>query len=151
MVGETFGSFGASVIELGARREVFGFTSLVGSAGTTVSSSAGASVFALGAALGLATFFSLGLASGNAARSFFATGGAIVEDPDLTKTKNQRARYLPAPNRNGKVFVTCSVNGRYGIYPVWWIYNAKKNVFELCCLKRGRNYKLDALIIIKWE
>jgi hypothetical protein len=84
VVGETFGSFGASVIELGARREVFGFTSFVGSAGTTVSSSAGASVFALGAALGLATFFSLGFASGNAARSFFATGGAIVEDPDFT-------------------------------------------------------------------
>ena len=83
--------------------------------------------------------------------SFDASFDDIVEDPDLTKTKNQRARYLPAPNRNGKVFVTCSVNGRYGIYPVWWIYNAKKNVFELCCLKRGRNYKLDALIIIKWE
>jgi hypothetical protein len=85
VVGETFGSFGASVIELGARRDVFGFTSFAVSAGTTVSSSAaGASAFALGAALGLATFFSLGLASGNAARSFLATGGAIVEDPDLT-------------------------------------------------------------------
>jgi hypothetical protein len=84
VVGETFGSFGASVIELGARRDVFGFTSLVGSAAATVSSAAGASAFALGAALGLATFFSLGLASGNAARSFLATGGAIVEDPDLT-------------------------------------------------------------------
>ena len=85
MVGETFGSFGASVIELGARRDVFGFTSFVVSAVTALSSSAtGASAFALGAALGLATFFSLGLASGNAARSFLATGGAIVEDPDLT-------------------------------------------------------------------
>ena len=59
MVGETFGSFGASVIELGARRDVFGFTSLAGSAGTAIySSAAGASAFALGAALGLATFFS---------------------------------------------------------------------------------------------
>jgi hypothetical protein len=60
VVGETFGSFGASVIELGARRDVFGFTSFVVSAGTAISSSsaAGASAFALGAALGLATFFS---------------------------------------------------------------------------------------------
>jgi hypothetical protein len=84
VVGETFGSFGASVIELGARREVFGFTSFTGSSLTTGSSETGASAFALGAAFGFATFFSLGLASGNAARSFFATGGAIVEDPDLT-------------------------------------------------------------------
>jgi hypothetical protein len=84
VVGETFGSFGASVIELGARREVFGFTSFTGSSVTTGSSATGASAFALGAAFGLATFFSMGLASGNAARNFFATGGAIVEDPDLT-------------------------------------------------------------------
>jgi hypothetical protein len=84
VVGETFGSFGASVIELGARREVFGFTSFTGSSEAAGSSVAGESSLALGAALGLATFFSLGLASGNAARNFLATGGAIVEDPDLT-------------------------------------------------------------------
>jgi hypothetical protein len=86
VVGETFGSFGASVIELGARREVFGLTSFTGSSVAAGSSETSASSFALAAALGFATFFtaSLGLASGNAARSFFATGGAIVEDPDLT-------------------------------------------------------------------
>jgi hypothetical protein len=79
-----FGSFGASVIELGASREVFGLASFTGSAETTGSSVTGASSFVFAAAFGLATFFSLGLASGNAARSFFATGGAIVEDPLLT-------------------------------------------------------------------
>jgi hypothetical protein len=86
VVGDTFGSFGASVIELGARREVFGFTSFTGSAASVVSSAAGASSLVFAAAFGLATFLttSLGLASGNAARSFLATGGAIVEDPDLT-------------------------------------------------------------------
>jgi hypothetical protein len=84
VVGEAFGSFGASVIELGARREVFGFTSFAGSAEIAGSSDTGSSALALGVAFGLATFFSLGLASGNAARSFLATGGAIVEDPDLT-------------------------------------------------------------------
>jgi hypothetical protein len=86
VVGATFGSFGASVIELGASREVFGFTSFSGSSETTTSSAAGASSFVFAAALGLATFLttSFGLASGNAARNFLATGGAIVEDPDLT-------------------------------------------------------------------
>jgi hypothetical protein len=86
VAGEAFGSLGASVIELGASREVFGFASSAGASATTVSSVAGASSLALAAALGLATFLttSLGLASGNAARSFLATGGAIVEDPLLT-------------------------------------------------------------------
>jgi hypothetical protein len=84
VVEAAFGSFGASVIELGASREVFGFASATGSSETAGSSLTGASSFALAATLGLATFFSFGLASGNAARSFFATGGAIVEDPLLT-------------------------------------------------------------------
>jgi hypothetical protein len=86
VVEAAFGSFGASVIELGASREVFGFASATGSSETAGSSLTGASSFALATALGLATFFttSFGLASGNAARSFLATGGAIVEDPLLT-------------------------------------------------------------------
>jgi hypothetical protein len=86
VVGETLGSFGASVIELGARREVFGFTSFAGSSAAATSSVAGASSWVFAAAFGLATFLttSFGLASGNAARNFLATGGAIVEDPDLT-------------------------------------------------------------------
>jgi hypothetical protein len=86
VVGETFGSFGASVIELGARREVFGFTSFAGSSDAAGSSVTGASSLTLAAAFGLATFLtaSFGLASGNAALNFLATGGAIVEDPDLT-------------------------------------------------------------------
>jgi hypothetical protein len=74
------------VIELGARREVLGLASASGSATTATSSVDVASSLDFAVALGFATFLttSLGLASGNAARNFLATGGAIVEEPDLT-------------------------------------------------------------------
>jgi hypothetical protein len=83
------GAFGASVIELGASLEVFFFGGSVASGASAtsveVSASVASTVF-LAAAFGLATFLvsSFGLASGKAARSFFAIGGAIVEDPLLT-------------------------------------------------------------------
>jgi hypothetical protein len=85
------GVFGASVIELGASLEVFfsgAFFSTTSD--TSASSEAGSASFSAAAflvvAFGLAAFLgsSFGLASGNAARSFLATGGAMVEDPLLT-------------------------------------------------------------------
>jgi hypothetical protein len=82
------GGFGASVIELGASLEVFFFGGSVASGvcATSAATSGSTTVLFLAAAFGLATFlvFSAGLASGKAARSFLAIGGAIVEDPLLT-------------------------------------------------------------------
>jgi hypothetical protein len=76
------------VIELGASLEVFFFGSALRAASATESICSGVaagSVF-FAAALGLGAFLvsSFDLASGKAARSFLATGGAIVEDPLLT-------------------------------------------------------------------
>jgi hypothetical protein len=76
-------------MELGASLEVFFFGGSGASSISTLSVAAsgcfGSAVF-LAAAFGLVTFLgsSLGLASGKAARSFLAIGGAIVEDPLLT-------------------------------------------------------------------
>jgi hypothetical protein len=86
---EAGGALGASVIELGASLEVFFFGGSGATTGSTVSeatSGSAAAVAFLVAAFGLAAFLvsSAGLASGKAARSFFAIGGAIVEDPLLT-------------------------------------------------------------------
>jgi hypothetical protein len=82
------GAFGASVIELGASLEVFFFGGSVSSGACATSAATSGSTEALffAAAFGLATFLvsSAGLASGKAARSFLAIGGAIVEDPLLT-------------------------------------------------------------------
>jgi hypothetical protein len=81
------GALGASVIELGASLEVFFFGGSVASTASAVSEAvSGSAAAVLAAAFGLATFLvsSFGLASGKAARSFLAIGGAIVEDPLLT-------------------------------------------------------------------
>jgi hypothetical protein len=83
------GALGASVIELGASLEVFFFGGSVASTASAVSeatSESSAAAAFLVAAFGLVAFLvsSLGLASGKAARSFLAIGGAIVEDPLLT-------------------------------------------------------------------
>jgi hypothetical protein len=83
------GVFGASVIELGASLEVFfsgAFFSTTSATSEFSAAGAASAAAFLVVAFGLAAFFgsSFGLASGNAARSFLATGGAIVEDPLLT-------------------------------------------------------------------
>jgi hypothetical protein len=76
-------------MELGASLEVFFFggsgASSVATDSVEISGSVASGVF-LAAALGFAAFLvsSLGFASGNAARSFLAIGGAMVEDPLLT-------------------------------------------------------------------
>jgi hypothetical protein len=82
----SLGAFGASVIELGASFESLGFGSSATSATGASSPESSVLLVVLEAAFGFAAFFgsALGLASGKAARSFLATGGAMVEEPLLT-------------------------------------------------------------------
>jgi hypothetical protein len=82
----SFGAFGASVIELGASFESLGFGSSAATGAATSSTDSSVFFVVLDAAFGFAAFLgsALGLASGKAARSFLATGGAIVEEPLLT-------------------------------------------------------------------
>jgi hypothetical protein len=82
----SFGAFGASVIELGASFESLGFGSSATSGAGTSATDSSVFLVVLEAAFGFAAFLgsALGLASGKAARSFLATGGAIVEEPLLT-------------------------------------------------------------------
>jgi hypothetical protein len=68
---------------VGAGLVAFGAGSTAGAAGSSVLASTLAAAFLAGAFLGASSF---GLASGNASRSFFATGGAMVDEPLFTNS-----------------------------------------------------------------
>jgi hypothetical protein len=70
--------FAATVSESGA-----GAASTVAAAASAIEPSAFSAAFLAGAFFGASSF---GFASGNASLSFFATGGAIVEDPLFTNS-----------------------------------------------------------------
>lgn len=94
-----------------------------GAEGAAGAGAAGASATGAGAALGAAGAFfgsSFGLAFGYASRSFFATGGATVDDPPLTNSPNSlsfaKASLVSIPSSLAKSYT----RGKAATFsPVW--------------------------------
>ena len=59
----------------------------------------------------------------------------FIKPPNINITLNQKACYHEEnTTKRGQAYVGCRIKEKYASRPVWWIYDAKRNHFDLNCV-----------------